>query len=104
MQVTEHWHRLPRGSGVSLGICQSHLDKALGTLLWVSLLEQGLGQRDPEFPSNLSNSVFPWRGIAPVLCSVHTYCLAGFYENLQAAWAPLKVIDWWGMPLCFVKC
>ncbi len=47
MQVMEHWHRLPRGCGVSsLEIFQSRLDVALGTLLWVSLLEQGLGRRD----------------------------------------------------------
>ena len=47
--MTEHWHRLPRGCGVSsLGISQSLLDVALGTLLWVSLLGQGLEQRDPE--------------------------------------------------------
>ena len=57
MQVTEHWHRLPRGSGVSLGICQSHLDKALGTLLWVSLLEQGLEQMDPEVHFNPNHFV-----------------------------------------------
>ena len=45
----EHWHRLPRGCGVSsLGISQSCLDVALGTLLWVFLLGQGLEQRDPE--------------------------------------------------------
>jgi len=43
----ENWHRLPRGCGVSsLGTFQRHLDVALGTLLWVSLLEQVLGWRD----------------------------------------------------------
>ena len=53
--VTEHWHRLPRGCGVSsLGISQSLLDVTLGTLLWVSLLGQGLQQRDPESPASLS--------------------------------------------------
>ena len=30
-----------------MGISQSRLDVALGTLLWVSLLGQGLEQRDP---------------------------------------------------------
>ena len=46
VQVTEQWHRLHRGCGLSsLEIFQSHLDTALGTLLWVSLLEQGLEQR-----------------------------------------------------------
>jgi len=54
----EHWHRLPRGCGISsLGISQSHLDVALGTLLWVSLLGQGLEQRDPEGPASLSCAV-----------------------------------------------
>ena len=28
----------------------------LGTLLWMSLLEQGLDQMDPETPANLSHS------------------------------------------------
>ena len=31
-----------------MGISQSCLDVALGTLLWVFLLGQGLEQRDPE--------------------------------------------------------
>jgi len=56
--VTEHWHRLPRGCGVSsLGIFQSCLDVALGTLLWVSLLGQGLEHRDPEGPAGLSRAL-----------------------------------------------
>ena len=56
----EHWHRLPRGCGVSsLGISQSCLDVALGTLLWVSLLGQGMGQMAAEIPSNLKCSVIP---------------------------------------------
>lgn len=39
--VTEHWHRLPRGQGVFfLEILQSHPIVALGTLLWLSLLDQ----------------------------------------------------------------
>ncbi len=38
--------------GFSLGISQSHLDVALGALLWVSLLGQELEQRDPEGPDN----------------------------------------------------
>jgi len=29
----------------------------MGTLLWVSLLEQGLGQMDPDDPASLSQSV-----------------------------------------------
>lgn len=54
----EHWHRLPRSCGISsLGIFQSCLDVALGTLLWVFLLEQGLGLRDTEMPSILNCSV-----------------------------------------------
>ena len=51
----EHCHRLPRGCGVSsFRISQSHLDVALGTLLWVSLLGQRLEHRDPEGPASLS--------------------------------------------------
>ena len=50
----ERWHRLPRGCRASfLEIFQSRLDVALGTLLWVSLLEQGLGLMDPEVPASL---------------------------------------------------
>lgn len=37
--------------GVSLEIFQNCLDVVLGTLLWVSLLDQELGQKDPEVPS-----------------------------------------------------
>lgn len=39
------------------GIFRNCLDMVLGTLLWVSLLEQGLSQMDPESPANLSQSV-----------------------------------------------
>ena len=42
MQVTEQWHRLPRGCGVSsLEVSRSHLAVGLGTLLWVALLQWG---------------------------------------------------------------
>ena len=51
----EHWHRLPRGCGVSsLELSRSRLAMGLGTLLWVVLLEQGLGHRDTEGPACLS--------------------------------------------------
>ena len=55
----EHWHRLPRETvGCSSPkISKSHLDLDMGTLLRVSLLEQGLGQMDPEVPANLFHSV-----------------------------------------------
>ena len=58
MQVTEQQHGLPRGCGVSsLGISSSRLDVALGTLLWVALLEEGPEQVGPDFPANLSHAV-----------------------------------------------
>jgi len=41
----------------SLVIFKSHLDVVLGTLLWVSLLKQGLEQQDPEVPSYFYHSV-----------------------------------------------
>ena len=51
-------HIFQRGCGVSsLQIFKSHLDVSLGSLLWVSLLEQGLEQMDSEVPANLSQSV-----------------------------------------------
>jgi len=49
VQVVEQWHRLPTGCGFS------SLETCLGTLLWVSLLEQGLGHMDPEGPPSLSH-------------------------------------------------
>ena len=49
MRVLQHWHRLPRGCGVSsLELSRSCLAMGLGILLWVVLLEQGLGHRDTE--------------------------------------------------------
>ena len=53
-----------RGSGISLEISKSHLDMAPGTLLCVSLLEQGVEHTDPEVPANLSHAVILW-------CSLH---------------------------------
>ena len=48
VQVLQHWHRLPRGCGVSFLEPPWSLAIGLGTLLWVVLLEQGLGHRDTE--------------------------------------------------------
>ena len=65
--MTEHWHRLPRGCGVSsLGISQSCLDVALGTLLWVSPPKQRLEQRDPEGPASLSHTVVVYQELTAV--------------------------------------
>ena len=50
-------HAAQRGCGVSLEISIPCLDMALGTLLCVSLLEQGLDQVDPEILIHLSQSV-----------------------------------------------
>jgi len=46
--VTKHRQRLPRDpvESPSLEIFKSHLDMVLGSLLWVTLLEQGAGQDD----------------------------------------------------------
>ena len=55
----EHWHRLPRGCGVSsLELSRSCLAVGLCTLLWVVLLELelGLGHRDTEGPARLSSN------------------------------------------------
>jgi len=47
-----------RGCGVSsLEISRRHLNVGLGTLLWGSLLEQGLGQMDTEGTASLSHAV-----------------------------------------------
>lgn len=41
--VPEHWHKLPR----EVVVCpwrSATLEMVVGTVLWISLLEQGLGQ------------------------------------------------------------
>ena len=50
LRVTEHWHRLPREAveSPSLEIFQTRLDKVLCSLLWVTLLRQGVGLGDPQ--------------------------------------------------------
>jgi len=47
------------GSGLFLEISKSCLDVILGTLIWVSLLEQGLDHMDPEVSANVSYPVIP---------------------------------------------
>lgn len=50
--------QVPRGWRISsLEMFSSLPDMGLGTLLWVSLPEQRLGQMDPEVSSNLNHSV-----------------------------------------------
>jgi len=48
--VTEPWPRLPREAveSPSLEIFKTHLDKVLCSLLWVTLLGQGVGLGDPQ--------------------------------------------------------
>jgi len=50
LRVTEPWPRLPRGAveSPSLEIFQTHLDTVLCSLLWVTLLGQGVGLGDPQ--------------------------------------------------------
>jgi len=50
LRVTEHWNRLPREvvKSPSLEIFQTHLDKVLCSLLWVTPLWQGVGLDDPQ--------------------------------------------------------
>ena len=50
LRVTEPWPRLPREAveSPSLEIFQPRLDKVLCTLLWVTLLGQGVGLGDPQ--------------------------------------------------------
>lgn len=61
VQMTEHWHRLPWGCAVSfLKIPKSQLDMVLGPLLWVSLLEEGVGLMDPEVSDKFSHSLILW--------------------------------------------
>jgi len=87
VQVTEQQHRLPRGCGVSsLGISSSRLDVALGTLLWVALLEQGLEQAGPEVHVNVSHL-----GISDsVTRNKRKPCLFGGLLPLMAVERPLN--------------
>ena len=50
LRVTKHWNRLPRGAVESptLEIFKPRLDKVLCSLLWVTLLRQGVGLGDPQ--------------------------------------------------------
>jgi len=50
LRVTEPWHRLPREAveSPSLEIFKSRLDKVLCSLLWMTLLWQGVGLGDPQ--------------------------------------------------------
>jgi len=50
LRVREPWPRLPRGAveSPSLEIFKTHLDKDLCSLLWVTLLGQGVGVDDPQ--------------------------------------------------------
>jgi len=50
LRVTEHWPRLPREvvESPSLEIFQTRLDAVLCSLLWVTLLQQGVGLGDPQ--------------------------------------------------------
>jgi len=50
LRVTETWHRLPREvvESPSLELFETRLDKVLCGLLWVTLLQQGVGLGDPQ--------------------------------------------------------
>lgn len=53
--MAERWHGLPR-EAVG-GLLLRDLQKHLGTVLWVYLLEQGLGRMDPEVSALLRPAV-----------------------------------------------
>jgi len=50
LRVTEPWHRLPREAveSPSLEIFKPCLDAVLCSLLWVTLLREGVGLDDPQ--------------------------------------------------------
>ena len=55
----EPCYRLPRGSKVCLENYRSFVDVVLGTLLFMSLLVQGMEQMDPGVPSAFSFATLP---------------------------------------------
>jgi len=57
LRVTEPWPRLPREAveSPSLEIFKTSLDKVLCSLLWVTLLGQGVGLGDPQRSLPTSN-------------------------------------------------
>ncbi|XP_042725432.1 uncharacterized protein LOC122178940 [Lagopus leucura] len=56
---------MPRNCGISFfEISKTCLDVSLGTLLWMSLLEQALGQMDPEVLPHLGHA-YPWKTHLP---------------------------------------
>ena len=76
LRVTEPWHRLPKEAveSPSLEIFQTRLDTILCSLLWVTLLQQGVGQDDPQ----RSLPTLPF-------CD----CVRGALQ-LPGGWVPLK--------------
>ena len=70
--VPKHWHRLPRGCGVSsLEVSRSCLDVGLGTLLWVAITGAGVG---PDGPKGLCQPQTFW-DLLTQLKDIQTYRL-----------------------------
>lgn len=61
VQEMERWHSLSREAVGSSEVFKSFLDTMQSTLLWVSLLDQGLEQKGPEVPSDLYRAVILWK-------------------------------------------
>jgi len=78
-RVTEHWHRMLREvvESPSLEIFESCLDMVLGSRLWETLLEQGLGPDDLQ--RFLPASTFLWSccgllcNYSPVICFISSF-------------------------------
>jgi len=102
VQVTEQQHGLPRGCGVSsLGISSSCLDVALGTLLWVALLEQGLGLRDPEGPVSLIHPMTSMTLWNYTLWVLFIYLFLSCTEHFESIFAWIASLPSWCLTWIF---
>ena len=87
------WSRLPREAveSPSLEIFQPHLDKVLCSLLWVTLLGQGVGLGDPQRSLPTSNIL----GFRPLLGEAPKQSRLGVQQAKQLRLAVVERVPRW---------